>query len=61
MKSKNVNRGGMGLGLTISKMIIQELGGEINVESEFGKGSTFTFTIPLDEYEIFPIKVNYQT
>jgi signal transduction histidine kinase len=59
MKSKNVNRGGMGLGLTISKMIIQELGGEISVQSEFGKGSTFTFTIPLDEYEDFSTDFNY--
>ena len=30
-KSKDCNRGGMGLGLTISKMIIQELGGDITV------------------------------
>ena len=53
-KTKDCNRGGMGLGLTISKMIIQELGGDISVSSEQGKGSTFTFIIPLDEYEIFP-------
>ena len=32
-KSKDINRGGMGLGLTISKMIVTELGGEIKVES----------------------------
>jgi two-component system, sensor histidine kinase and response regulator len=30
-KSKDCNRGGMGLGLTISKMIIQELAGDITV------------------------------
>ena len=34
-KSKNINRGGMGLGLTISKAILLQLGGEINVESEY--------------------------
>lgn len=34
-KSKDINRGGMGLGLTISKMILQQLNGEITVESEY--------------------------
>ena len=32
-KTKDINRGGMGLGLTISKMIIQTLGGVIKAES----------------------------
>ena len=45
--SKNINKSGMGLGLTISKMIIQQLGGEIEVKSEPGVGSTFFFSIPL--------------
>jgi len=49
-KSKNINRGGMGLGLTISKMIIQQLDGAINVESLPNQGSNFTFRIPITEY-----------
>ncbi|MEI6413338.1 MAG: PAS domain S-box protein [Pseudomonadota bacterium] len=39
--------GGSGLGLTISKHLIERMGGEIRVESVFGQGSTFSFTLPL--------------
>ena len=39
---------GSGLGLAISKYIVQAHGGEIRVDSREGKGSTFSFTIPID-------------
>lgn len=39
------NHGGAGLGLAISKELSEKLGGKISVESVFGKGSCFSFTI----------------
>jgi two-component system NtrC family sensor kinase len=38
--------GGTGLGLSISYGIVKEHGGALNVQSEVGKGTTFTITLP---------------
>jgi PAS domain S-box-containing protein len=43
---------GMGLGLYISAEIIKNHGGQIGVDSELGKGSTFWFTIPLHKEQV---------
>ncbi len=40
-------RSGLGLGLYISKIIIEQHQGQVGVESHFGHGSTFWFTLPL--------------
>jgi len=43
---------GLGLGLSITKQLVELHGGKLWVESESGKGSTFIFSIPLDKSKL---------
>jgi two-component system, OmpR family, phosphate regulon sensor histidine kinase PhoR len=40
--------GGLGLGLSITKKLVEAHGGRIQVQSEVNRGTTFTFTLPLE-------------
>jgi len=44
-------KGGTGLGLALVRQIVDKHGGRVWVESEYGQGSRFTFTLPLVETE----------
>jgi len=44
------NSGGTGIGLTLTKELIEALGGSIQVESELGKGTIFTLLLPITRH-----------
>ena len=60
-KQNKVNTEGIGLGLMISKMIVEHFDGIINFTSEYKKGSIFYYTFRADEFlqeELSPRNLN---
>lgn len=54
-ETKNRNIVGSGLGLSLTKTLVNLMGGEINVKSDYGSGSLFTVAIPQDIVDNEPL------
>ncbi|MBE9106119.1 GHKL domain-containing protein [Nostoc cf. edaphicum LEGE 07299] len=60
LRLRSRKTGGSGLGLAIAQAIIQSHQGSLNVQSQLGKGSTFTIQLPLDVTPISQFKLLYR-
>lgn len=58
---RNRNIEGTGLGLAISQQLLQLMGGNITVESEYNKGTTFYFEVPQKVIDITPVVQKLET
>lgn len=58
-RSRNRKTGGVGIGLTIVKTIVQSHGGRIEAKSEEGRGSQFLITLPKKQERKTPIEKTY--
>jgi signal transduction histidine kinase len=59
-RSRNRKSGGTGIGLAISKRLVEMQQGKIHVESVVNQGSTFSFSIPIAQKTIIPEKRSIQ-
>ena len=50
-EEQKINTQGVGLGLVISKMIVEKFGGKLNFFSEYSVGTKFYFTFPLKDID----------
>ena len=48
-KARSREMGGTGLGLSIVKHLVRSQGGDVRVTSEIGRGSEFSFTLPVED------------
>src|SRR5699024_7673228 len=60
-EGKQLTESGFGLGLNISKKLVELQGGRLEVTSSLGEGSTFTFTLPIAKSSVLPESaINYE-
>ena len=52
-EQKKINTNGIGLGLVISKMIVEKFDGSIFFESQYQVGSDFSFSFKIDSFKIY--------